>query len=392
MNFFQSNAFVSVAAKVTPSSTRPVDECLPKFHDSPATAYHLRSMVALVLSLAERRLIPPFLLPVLLWFVSYHDRGYGKFAGGMIDVLYLKANERMYRGALRQTVGDDTDEAFAYALNALADTNFLAMHTAGRVVTHAVLGLPFAVQALVKAGAKFEAAVAAGKLMASHHFGFPLEPMVTGFAAGLGHPLTPTLKRAFMIGTESRRLQIALECGGLLGLSSQEAKELAAWFFMVDRLTSMRRMRGVRLTETGWTATDGESFKKLGFAPGNLKDQLTKEGAANLTVEGAFAMAESVMEREGFAAKDCCEAMQAHDVLAAYEALATYEMSELRSIHSAALRALKRLRLTGCFADINADLPVVEKAHFANPDDDTLAYLAGAMRVMAPDIRKLFPA
>ncbi len=392
-SIFQTAAFQSITARYVPSEGNPVSAFLPKFPDHQATEYHLRSHSNQVVSLANRGLIPRELLHVLHWYVARHDIGYGKHTGGLVDIKYFRANRAMYLGAFKQTSADAAEEASDYVENALASDNFLAVHTAGRVVPHAVLSIPFMVQELVAAQLPFKAAVAAARLVASHHFGFPLDPMVTGFCASpaIGMPLSPALRKAFMIGSEEERMATVLECAQPLGLSEDQAKEIGAWFFSLDRLTAMRRMRGVRLTDSGWEATDGESYKKEGFGPGNLNNKKKAGETINASVEGVYLNSEEVMLGEGEAAKACCLTLGAQNVLSVMAEQMAYEMRHTHRIHQAALLALDNMGLTGDFAALDDELPHVEAAHFEEPDDDALGYLAGTLRVIAPDVRRLFP-
>lgn len=422
MSFFQTEAFLRVAEKWMPK-----EGYCPPFPVYPEENQDLR---AHLLSHSEQAvglsgLIPEQLMPIVHVFIGLHDYGYSAGGNGLLDLEYYRGNKKKYFAVYRNLAKDCkienpdfwADKAYQYVLNALEITDpsrLFVKHIGGRVIPHAVNSMQFVINELTQAGAEWESAYAFAKLIACHHLGFPLDPLVMNYASALGIPLSNALKLVFLIGgspfrvrrtwdvghrgelvqclADNLREDIAEETAKVLGIDSLEARTIAALTYGLDRITALRRMKNFVLREGNefeWTG--GETAKRYGLVIGNLYTYIKKGEMKPDEADFRSLYEESLVQFNAEAKAARVTAWHLH-VFWVHELLCDQGEQELQTTEVMQREAVKIMddMGIGLFKNIDWDIFHLISEYRKNLGHQAMGYLLGTMLTCRPHIKRIF--
>ncbi|MBP9750306.1 MAG: hypothetical protein KBC95_00490 [Candidatus Peribacteraceae bacterium] len=417
--FAQTEAFGALTAKLTPTDGRSPER--PQYPQG--VAPHLDSHHAQLSGLIERGDLPAAYEPVLRAFIELHDRGY---AGptGPLSLADYEADEAAFKDTY-QALGatkDQSDRMAAFAKAGLADQNPVKQHLLGRVIGHGVNSVRYGRETLQQAGLDERQALALSKLYATHHLGYPLTPLVDGFARIMGGAIPADLRQPFLVGGEDApaelspverealaqdradaiRARIADESADELGIDPQDARAIAAVAYALDRLTPARRMRDLDVNRDGavrWTG--GETEKRYPLIVGNIDGMLknaavTQKPAKNLATVYELSLVQFAKERD--AALRTVKNLEVTGLDEVIRRQSAREMLATKDVQDRALAVAAEIGV-GSFGSIAADrerVLAVWRMSQSQPegegyDLDALGYLLGTLTVMEPNVKRLFP-
>lgn len=387
------------------------------------TAAHLNSHQAQLTQLIASGEIPAGYEDVLRLFIELHDRGYAGETEALSADEY-QANVATYDATYRD-LGATPDEAkhmIRYAYTGLRDQNPGKQHLLGRVIPHAVNSVKFGREILRdEAGLSDEQALALAKLFATHHFGYPLTPLVTDVAKMMGADIPADLQEKFFIGGEEvgatdtdgtaispeRREQIAQdradvirariadEVAPVLGITPEQSRAIAAIQYALDRMTPARRMRALKLNADGsmeWTG--GETEKRYPLVVRDVATALKKgsDSRTKADIGSMYTISAEQFRKEAAAAIRTANNLGVTGLDEVIRRNSEREIRETEAMHARALAVAEQLGV-GTFAAIEADTARVVEAYQAgnHPDAEALDYLLGTMKKIQPAVEQNFP-
>lgn len=424
--FADTPAFRALAESFTPRNGIAPER--PQYPQG--VAPHLDSHHDQLTQLMKEGAIPRNFEAVLRTFIELHDRGYAGETNSLNAEEY-SANAAEYRSTYEDlgANAEQSERMAAYVLGGLRESNTVKQHLVGRVIGHGVNSVRFARKALTeRGGMNDEQALALAKLYATHHMGYPLTPLVDGFASILQSPIPADLRKTFFIGGEdvptrddagnpmnpadrealtqdradALRAATADETAPVLGISTADARAIAAISYALDRTTPARRMRSFELKEDGTTAwTGGETEKRYPLIIGNIDGAIKNPAVAQKpekNLRSVYDMSLTQFAKERDAAVRTARNLGVHGLEEIIMRHAAREIGATADIQQRCLQVAKRLGV-GDFATIAQDIARVTEEYRraennpASEDDDreALGYLLGTLRGIEPRVKQLFP-
>lgn len=422
--FAEQSNFQALAQELTLSPThKPVRPKYPQ-----GVQPHLDSHQAQLTDSIARGEIPAQFEGVLRTFIELHDRGYAGAKEAMSADEY-EADRTAFETTY-QDVGATADQAAAmanYVLSGLRDVNPVRQHLFGRVIGHGVNSVRYGREILVRDGkVSPEHALALTKLFATHHLGYPLTPLVDGFAKILGGEIPAELRRSFLIGgddvpmtqgdqplspqereamSQDRadviRAEIADEVAPVLGISQADSRAIAAIGYSLDRTTPARRMTDFTLNDDNTIAwSGGETEKRYPLIVSNL-DAMYRNTALTTkpekSLQTVYTLSITQFEKERDAALRTATNLQVPGLDEVIRRISARNIMGTLAVQQRALEIANRLGV-GSFATIAKDIEQVRTVYResmanrdATIDRDALGYLLGTLTVMQGNITKLFP-
>ncbi len=418
--FAHSERYQVLAASMTPREGFSPER--PNYPQG--VAPHLDSHHDQLTQLINAGSIPAEFASTLRLFIELHDRGYA----GRTDVLQADefaaaADEYTATYVTMGASKDQADRMAEYVLAGLRATdNPVKQHLVGRVIGHGVNSVRFGRAVLAdEGGMSPERADALATLFATHHLGYPLTPLVDGFAKAMGGEIPPDLRSTFLVGgapadatlpgakreeisqdrADAIRAEIADRVAPTLGISTADARAIAVLAYALDRTSPARRMRTFSLAEDdSITWAGGETQKKYPLIVGDINAAYGNAAIRQKPekhVKTVYNIASVQYGKERDAAIRTARNLGVTGLEEVIREHAAREIAATIDVQRRAIGIADRMG-AGSFATIDADIARITEEYrraSQNPEDtddiDALGYLLGTLRVLHERVKQVFP-